>query len=286
MKLDLVLPTSIAPSILILLGLALVVSIIAGLAFWLGPGRAKPAKLDDPDQPQPFGYRMAWLAIKTRETSQVVEALGLEDMRRVNWRSGISTVYDDRVAEQSVFVTTPVAGWTFIVGLALPQPLGGRFTDLVSPLINKLGQQFAEVDYFFSSPDIEHYAWARVIDGKLMRAFAWGDEGVIWNKGRLTKEEKALGINVLDLRALNLSTATLNEFEDATVFPCEDHVIELASAWSVDPTTIDQLDLPPSTGFLATVPSGWRMRRNERPHNNPSPPGVRAHGKPQLRQVV
>ena len=78
-------------------------------------------------------------------------------------------------------------GWTFVVGLPLPHPVGRGFVDKCTPMLVDLGGRFEEVQYFFSYPPIDYYAWARVKDGRLVRAFAVSDEGIVWNKGRATQ---------------------------------------------------------------------------------------------------
>ncbi len=208
-----------------------------------------------PDTPAAFGYRTSWIAIRTRETGQVVEALDLAGVEAANWKAGIGAVYDEKLGDRTVFISPPVAGWTFVVGLALPHPMGRRFTDRCTPLLMDLGRRFSEVQYYFTYPVIDFYAWARVIDGKLTRAFAWGDDGIIWNTGRVTKEERALG-----LRLLEAAGSAGAVFES---FPTEDHVVDLAARWGLDPTTLDRIEIAPDKGFLGRAPALWRMTTPE-----------------------
>ena len=156
----------------------------------------------EPDHPAAFGYDMAWLAVRTRDTEAVVGALTLQDPQRCNWNSGIGTVYDAELGENHVYVSPPVNGWTFVVGLPLPHPSTSAFVDKCTPLLVSLGGRFVEVQYFFSYPPIDMFAWARMVDGRLLRAFAAGDEGVIWNKGKTSREERALGLKLFELRGV------------------------------------------------------------------------------------
>ncbi|MEZ5774268.1 MAG: hypothetical protein R3D33_06085 [Hyphomicrobiaceae bacterium] len=213
-----------------------------------------------PDRPASFGYRTSWLAIRTRDTRRVVEALGLSEVEESGWTAGIEAVYVEPRANSHVFVSPPVSGWTFVVGLALPHPVGTRFADTCTPLLMDLGRQFIEVQYFFTFPEMDFYAWARVIDGKLSRAFAWGDEGIIWNSGRVTKEEKLLGLRILEPRATD---APQVGFGESGTYPTEDHVVDLAGRWSLDPTTLDTIEGPLAVafGYLGRTPAHWRMRR-------------------------
>ena len=72
-----------------------------------------------PDGPEPFGTGHAWLAIKTVDVDQVIGILGLDDVGPCNWRTGLSVVEDPEYSGTYVFVTPPVEGWTFVVGMAL-----------------------------------------------------------------------------------------------------------------------------------------------------------------------
>jgi len=120
-----------------------------------------------PDAPKPFGYKMAWIAVKTVDGEGLCNRLGLETGMPSNWNSGIGTVYDDGLCASYVYVTPPVEGWTFVVGLGLPHPVGPSFTDKLTPLLVSLSRHYSDVQYYFTYPLIDFFAWARVKDGKL-----------------------------------------------------------------------------------------------------------------------
>lgn len=216
-----------------------------------------------PDRPWPFGYRTAWLAIRSDDHEGVIDALGLDEVQCVNWRTGISTVYDEDLGNYYVFVAPPVEGWTFVVGLALPHPLGQRFVDNCLPLLDRLARQFDEVQYFFSYPLIEHYAWARYQGGDLKRAFAWGDEGALWNKGSVTQSERDLGLKVFELRRLGGRGRAQNDndIDEDAGYPSEKHVLAMAEEWSLNPTRIDRLTIDPALGHVGQVSPEWHVRR-------------------------
>ena len=66
----------------------------------------------------PFGYKMAWLAVKTTKSADLISYLRLQDSRTVTWTQGVSAAYDRRAMAKAdiVFVTPPVSGWTLVVG--------------------------------------------------------------------------------------------------------------------------------------------------------------------------
>lgn len=234
---------------------------IAVAAMWLPPqiGETRVIYPATPDKPVPFGYQMSWLAIRTRDTTAVIDALGLDAGQPSNWNSGIGTVYDASLGQKHVFVSPPVDGWTCVVGLPLPQPMGRSFVDKAIPLLVDLGGRFAEVQLFIAFPPVDLFAWARLIDGRLVRAFAVGDEGIIWNKGKTTKEERALGLKLFELRGVRDRRGDAGG--PLILHPTEDHVLQVARKWSLDPTKLTAKSAPEAMGFVARAPARWRVER-------------------------
>ena len=115
------------------------------------------------------------------------------------------------------------------------------------------------MQYFFSFPPIDYFAWARVKDGRLVRAFAVTDEGIVWNKGRASKEERALGLKLFELRGVRGRKGDAGG--EMILHPTEDHVMRLASRWSIDPTTLDEEQAPSGSGYIALAPHSWRSER-------------------------
>jgi hypothetical protein len=241
--------------------LIMVIATVAVAALKLAPriGHGRVVYPATPDKPLAFGYQMAWLAIRTRDTAAVVEALGLDTPQPCNWNSGLGTVYDARLGQNHVFVSPPVNGWTFVVGLPLPQPMGRSFADKATPLLVDLGGRFVEVQFFIAFPPVDLFAWARLIDGRLVRAFAIGDEGIIWSKGKTTKEERALGLKLFELRGVRDRRGDAGG--PLILHPTEDHVMQVARKWSLDPTKLGPKSSPEGMGVIARAPLRWRVER-------------------------
>lgn len=244
--------------------LAMTLATIAAIATRLAP-RLVPNRLVfdlTPDRPHAFGYRMAWLAIRTRDTQRVIDALRLDAVEPANWNTGLGTVYAAEYAETHLFISPPVRGWTFVVGLPLPHPLGRSFLDKSLPLLLELGGQFPEVQYYFAYPPIDFFAWARVLDGRIVRAFAVGDEGPLWSKGKPTMEERSLDLKLFELRGVRGRKGDAGG--EIILHPTEDHVMRLAGRWSLDPTRIDQFTCEPALGYIARAPQRWRAERRQK----------------------
>jgi hypothetical protein len=237
------------------------IALTVAAAFWLARASANPRVVFEvaPDRPSSFGCAMAWLAIRNADALAIIEALRLIDPVPCNWNSGIGAVYDPRLGATRVYVTPPVGGWTFVVGLSLPHPVGRGFVDKSTPLLVDLGGRFSEVQYFFSYPPIDFYAWARVRDGRLVRAFAVTDEGIVWNKGRTSKEERGLGLKLFELRGVQGRHGDAGG--ELILHPTEDHVMRLAHRWSLDPTTLHLSSGQPGLGYIAMAPAAWHAER-------------------------
>lgn len=245
------------------------VTVLVVLTIWVAGSvlapRLGPQRLGfdrSPDRPLPFGYRMAWLALRTTDTHHVIDVLGLAHVRASNWNCGLGTVYSDDYGETHIFVSPAVDGWTFVIGLPLPHPLGAGFQDKATPFLLELGGAFPEVQYYCSYPVIDFFAWARVVEGRLARAFAIGDEGVIWNKGRPSPKERAMGLRLFELRGIQGRRGDAGA--ELLLHPTEDHLIALAAEWSLDPTRVDARRAQAGLGYVGLAPRRWRPERVRR----------------------
>lgn len=213
----------------------------------------------EPDRPCGFGSDMAWVAVKSGDPMAVMSAAGIATAQASNWNSGIGTIYDAFLGQRRVFVSAPVNGWIFIAGSALPHPYGDAFVDKSTPFLIALSEQLGEVQYFASFPEIDLFAWARLSSGRLVRAFAVSDEGVLWNRGRTTREERTLGLKLFELRGVRGRKGDAGG--ELMMHPTEEHVMRLAGAWSLNPTLLDSAKAPPSSGYVAEIPRSWAPER-------------------------
>jgi hypothetical protein len=206
----------------------------------------------DSDRPIPFGPSMAWLALETTDTQRVAAALGLQQPRAVTWAEGIEGAY-----RSSVFVTPPLADWTMALGTCLFPT--GRVETFVKPLLERLSQDFGEVQYFGSYQDVKMHMWARASAGRLVRGYGWlGDKAVagwvgdkdkgltFWDEGPPTREERDLGFQFV-------GGSKPGRSQDPQL-PDEAGVMQLASLWSIDPTSLDQEFQEPLPGLLGNMP--------------------------------
>jgi hypothetical protein len=220
--------------------------------------RAKPkAAALKPDQPVPFGWSTAWLAIRTRDTLGVIQALALTDFKQVGWQTGIAAIHSDDQSGTHVFVAPPVDGWTFVVGYALPHPAASQ-DDACTQVLKGLAQHFTELQYFFSDPTADHIGWSRYQSGKATRRFAAIGADMVLNEGTMSDAESALGLTLAEVSATPAARTKLRIASTAFVQPDEEALLKLAGHWSLDPTALTAASAQPSLGFLGRAPASWR----------------------------
>lgn len=186
----------------------------------------------EPDGPEPFGYKTGWLAIRCQDPRRVLETLGGTDVRPANWKTGLAAAEGPG---GQVFVSPSLDGWVLAVGLL---ELGED-----RALLERLAAEFEEVQFFATHRVTEHHAWLRYQKGALVRDYCYsGDQGAVErDAGALTPEEQALGFGRFPRKG------------DAggESFPCEEDVLDIAAAWGADPRFARKKD-PPSTGWVCT----------------------------------
>jgi len=112
----------------------------------------------------------------------------------------------------------------------------------------ELSRKFGEAQFFGSMRTSDVSIWARASKGKLVRLFYEGD-GSRRVQGNETDEEKALGLNFFDASSPEAKQPGYWQRKDL-VYPDEEYVLRIAGKWSVDPSKLNQMGLPPSLGLL------------------------------------
>lgn len=204
-----------------------------------------------PEKPEPFGFKCAWLAIKTQDTNEVVRALELKNIRVANWTDGMEA-WDEFNGE--VFISPPLGEWILVIGISLPDMGDSRHPDKLTPLILKLSNVFDEVQYFGTQRTSEYHAWAKARNGVLIRAYAYvGDCGqTVCDVGEKTIEEKKLGFNFFDEKSLEARKNGYWDREDLR-YPREFDVLSIAKEWSID-TSFESEEYPPGLGVIGLLP--------------------------------
>ena len=120
------------------------------------------------------------------------------------------------------------------------------FNILTEPLLDR----FKEVQYFGSYRVTDYLAWAKAEDGKWIRRFETSGSCILENFGEQTAAEKSLNLVYIESE---------EEFEQDEVFEKwiaaqdEETPAQLAGLWSINPLELENMDLPPSTGYLGYI---------------------------------
>jgi len=176
-----------------------------------------------------FGYKTAWLAVRTDDTAAVSAALGLTDVANVSWEDGVEASYDE-----TVFVSPPTRGWVLAVGVELLK----HPPDTVA-----LSAELAtEVELFATHRIVDAHRWERADNGELKRRFRYvGESGEAETVGEPTEIERSLGFDwVIDAPGPP---------PDDAVLPDEEDVMGVAAAWSIDPQELDVIPTSAAQGL-------------------------------------
>ncbi|MBU1497642.1 hypothetical protein KKF34_12280 [Myxococcota bacterium] len=204
----------------------------------------------EPDMPVEFGYKCQWLAIKTDSADEVINKIKLKDVQVSSWKSGILHAYEDMV-----FVTPPVNGWVFVVGATLPDFADNRSKrNNIEKMLIALSLYFSEVQYFGSHRVVEYHAWAKAKNGSIVRGYAYlGEQGrTLWNVGEKSSSEIELGLNYFNENSPDADDDGYWEREDLK-FPDEEHVMQIAGKWSINPMKLPVMAIEKGTGFLGKL---------------------------------
>lgn len=183
-----------------------------------------------------FGRKTSWIAVRSRTTIQVADALALGQRRLMSYRDGTEAAYTS-----GVFITPQIGDWTLAHGRELGDdiaPTGPDFLDWLATMSRRLG----EVQYFGTHRVSEWHQWAWAVDGAVTRAYAVGDGEVRMFFGDPTAAEIVCGVGTLPqvpdpgVEAETWTDEQWDQWSDTT--PNEADVMRIAALWSVDPSVI------------------------------------------------
>lgn len=181
-----------------------------------------------PEQPIPFGPKMAWLAIPGFKPSEVITALRLDDVQTANWTKGLQEAYADN---NQVFVSPSLGGWVLVIGKTLWERADmNRSAENISWL-KEICRKFGNACFFSTMRGLGNHGWVGIRDGQIFRAYGYSGElqELIWLVGEPTEEEIAINPGFI--------TEVREKYQPGfrPIIPDEKLVLAVAAAWSVDP---------------------------------------------------
>ena len=199
----------------------------------VSPGLANP---ELPTPPQRFADFIAWFAVRSEDPKAVATAIELQNAHAANWEYGISRASE--LDDYRIFVTPPAKGWVLVVGMPVLFEADAHARERTI----ELSKQFGEAQFFASVRTSDSYTWVRASKGKLIRLF-YESDGQRRAEGKETEEEKQLGFKFSDVSSSESPRSEQWE-------PDEQSVLQIAGRWSIDPTMLSEMGLPPSLGLL------------------------------------
>lgn len=179
-----------------------------------------------------------WIAIRSRNLLAVRESLGIEDVIPRSWMEGLA----EAAGGSRLFVSPPIRGWILVFGPHLPRPSDD--IDQCFRFLLHLSQSMGEVQYFCGDSVTYEHAWARLVEGNVVRAYAWFRE-TLWNQGSLSEAERKTGMATYAYA--ESPTPLLLGAQDRFQMNTE-RLFLLAGQWSVDPSKVDPTDLSAGLG--------------------------------------
>ena len=201
-----------------------------------------------PDAPQSFGFKCFWIAVRTGDNQAVAEAMGLREIKICNWLDGVSIAYDRE--SHRVFITPPLRGWVLAAGWTLPPNDLPETAQKLKTLLENLGHRFSEVQYFGTYRVADYHSWIRLVNGNVVRAYAYGDGETFLNVGEPDQAEAA--IRETFLREFGRKHPEVGK--DYEYMPDEEDVMSIATTWSIDPSRLEEMGLPPGVGLVGELP--------------------------------
>jgi hypothetical protein len=204
--------------------------------------------------PEPFGYKIAWFAVRSEDPRKVAAALELTNVQPAGWKYGVAHAYGDVDKDYRVFVSPPVRGWVLALGL----PILFEADDHAKTRMIELSRKFGEAQFFGSMRVSDVYVWGKAVDGRVVRYFYEGD-GNRRVEGKETSEEVGLAFRFFDESSPEAKDPKYWERKDLR-FPGEECVLQVAAKWSIDPSQLDKMGLEPSQGLIGAPPASYPPR--------------------------
>lgn len=191
-----------------------------------------------PSGPMPFGYKMAWIAVRCSQPEEVSAFLELTPRRRVTWKEGIDAAYDSN--QNGVFVSPAIHDWTFVVGWSTAAIYDAQPNKSFRNSLNVISARFGEAQGFATHRVSEYHLWMLARAGEVIRSFEYaGDQGELLDDfGPLTTVEQGVPF----------FKKPKNEWN-----PDESDVMRVAAEWSLDPTQLTEESGPPDFGAHGVI---------------------------------
>ena len=199
------------------------------------------------DQPESFGYKCVWIAVKNANTQQIIDILNLHETQACNWKNGIENAY-----QKGIFITPKINAWTLICGRSLPWGDTIESKIKLQNLLNELSLPFGEAHFYATYRVSDYHGWMKSVQGEIVRAYAIIGLDTIYNEGIPTTFETHFNLVDSTSKAYQEDENYLKR-EDLT-YPDEDFIMLIADDWSIAPNTIEErTDIEEGLGVIGIL---------------------------------
>lgn len=234
--------------LIVIIAMVVIGVVLAVVAWRRLSGRSGLPEIDDtPDTPVRFGWKIYWLAVPANDVEAVVSALkdaddrfGRADAVRCNWRSAMDRILAN-FHNPEVFVAPPVHGWVLLLNW---RPDDDGDLETYRAVLEGLSEVFGEAYAFGSHRVVSLTMYGVARDGQLLRSVVQADGESFIDHGEKLEAEKARNLlTMLEAHELLEDAADQGEEDDIWQrIPGEQTVLDLAAEWSIDPSTLDDVE--------------------------------------------
>ena len=172
-----------------------------------------------------FGYKIVWFAIKGAEIDTILSCCPeLRYVREAGWKDAMEEITEKWT---KVMLSGPYDDWVFLIGSGLWDL---SQVDEIVKVMGRIGERAQEVCYFASHRVSEAYAFARVVQGKMIRLYSYADGQLFGCIGERSDVEKKL--------SLTFAEREEDLFEEGFDFIDEEDVLRIAGEWSMYPEAL------------------------------------------------
>lgn len=211
----------------------------------------KAASQPDPlsSAPVSFGPESSWVAIKVKDNVQVLKYFTVRNARLASWEDGVAYTGN----HQTLFLTPEIDGWILVLGLDMPPVRIKNF-------LVELSKEFGEAQFFTTDTETGTHGWAVARHGEIIRSYFYLGEWVknLDVEGPPTAVEAKY--NLVNTFSEEAQRDDLYVNREDLVFPDDDMVMEVAEAWSVNPSTLGGRTDLQRYGMLMNVFLGKRQK--------------------------
>src|ERR1051326_4653663 len=123
--------------------------------------------------PEPFGFKMGWIAVRSTDPKPVAESLPIKSQRPASWHDAIDAAY---TGSDVVFITTPITAWVCIVGEWTLGTGERQSLEAIAKIVSDLSSRFGEAHGYATYRTAEYHHWILAKQGQIVRCFGYAGE--------------------------------------------------------------------------------------------------------------